>query len=104
MPCALPIRSEEHTSELQSHDNLVCRLLLEKKHNKELASHSPNPPLMPHAHQCAPAVRESAVDAGGERVRGRGGEGRMAARTREFFKLRGSTPVQTTYQKGPFLN
>src|SRR3954466_2140979 len=29
--CALPIRSEEHTSELQSHDNLVCRLLLEKK-------------------------------------------------------------------------
>src|SRR5260370_15024870 len=29
--CALPIRSEEHTSELQSHLNLVCRLLLEKK-------------------------------------------------------------------------
>src|SRR6202000_3544932 len=26
-----PIRSEEHTSELQSHVNLVCRLLLEKK-------------------------------------------------------------------------
>src|SRR5690242_21007895 len=25
------IRSEEHTSELQSHVNLVCRLLLEKK-------------------------------------------------------------------------
>src|SRR5690242_21457546 len=25
-----PIRSEEHTSELQSHVNLVCRLLLEK--------------------------------------------------------------------------
>src|SRR3954464_5737858 len=24
-------RSEEHTSELQSHDNLVCRLLLEKE-------------------------------------------------------------------------
>src|SRR3954462_3235556 len=24
-------RSEEHTSELQSHDNLVCRLLLEKR-------------------------------------------------------------------------
>src|SRR3954466_5766760 len=32
---ALPIRSEEHTSELQSHDNLVCRLLLEKKKKKE---------------------------------------------------------------------
>src|SRR2546430_8448007 len=26
-------RSEEHTSELQSQSNLVCRLLLEKKHN-----------------------------------------------------------------------
>src|SRR4051812_49861208 len=26
-----PARSEEHTSELQSHVNLVCRLLLEKK-------------------------------------------------------------------------
>src|SRR2546427_7945274 len=30
-------RSEEHTSELQSQSNLVCRLLLEKK--KSLASH-----------------------------------------------------------------
>src|SRR5690242_21207847 len=28
-------RSEEHTSELQSHVNLVCRLLLEKKKKKE---------------------------------------------------------------------
>src|SRR5260370_6452277 len=28
---ALVVRSEEHTSELQSHLNLVCRLLLEKK-------------------------------------------------------------------------
>src|SRR6266571_6030838 len=28
------VRSEEHTSELQSHVNLVCRLLLEKKNNK----------------------------------------------------------------------
>src|SRR5438034_5631757 len=26
----LPVRSEEHTSELQSHSDLVCRLLLEK--------------------------------------------------------------------------
>src|SRR5260370_10699676 len=29
--CAAARRSEEHTSELQSHLNLVCRLLLEKK-------------------------------------------------------------------------
>src|SRR5260370_18292022 len=28
------VRSEEHTSELQSHLNLVCRLLLEKKKRK----------------------------------------------------------------------
>src|SRR5438477_6672991 len=29
------VRSEEHTSELQSHVNLVCRLLLEKKKKQE---------------------------------------------------------------------
>src|SRR5690242_20843080 len=29
------LRSEEHTSELQSHVNLVCRLLLEKKKKKQ---------------------------------------------------------------------
>src|SRR5260221_8920091 len=28
------LRSEEHTSELQSHSDLVCRLLLEKKKNE----------------------------------------------------------------------
>src|SRR5438034_7519807 len=31
-------RSEEHTSELQSHSDLVCRLLLEKKKTKKLDS------------------------------------------------------------------
>src|SRR3989344_6232975 len=36
IPPQKPVRSEEHTSELQSHVNLVCRLLLEKKGN---ASH-----------------------------------------------------------------
>src|SRR2546430_6456870 len=30
------VRSEEHTSELQSQSNLVCRLLLEKKKNNRL--------------------------------------------------------------------
>src|SRR5438034_5444978 len=36
-------RSEEHTSELQSHSDLVCRLLLEKKKKKKegnIADHS----------------------------------------------------------------
>src|SRR5688572_31958705 len=32
--CPLRGRSEEHTSELQSQSNLVCRLLLEKKNKK----------------------------------------------------------------------
>src|SRR5438132_4879515 len=33
-------RSEEHTSELQSHSDLVCRLLLEKKKKKKNTTHS----------------------------------------------------------------
>src|SRR3712207_8551175 len=33
-PHRLPVRSEEHTSELQSRQYLVCRLLLEKKKKK----------------------------------------------------------------------
>src|SRR5438132_10218456 len=33
------LRSEEHTSELQSHSELVCRLLLEKKKKKQIRSH-----------------------------------------------------------------
>src|SRR5260370_10982176 len=36
-------RSEEHTSELQSHLNLVCRLLLEKK---KISTESPNEHLI----------------------------------------------------------
>src|SRR5437867_5287260 len=38
------VRSEEHTSELQSPYDLVCRLLLEKKKKKTFAStiHEPN--------------------------------------------------------------
>src|SRR4029434_10865932 len=42
------LRSEEHTSELQSHLNLVCRLLLEKKKNNcSLLIHTHDT----HAHQ-----------------------------------------------------
>src|SRR5438132_6622356 len=33
-------RSEEHTSELQSHSDLVCRLLLEKKKKKTHKKHA----------------------------------------------------------------
>src|SRR4051812_49632933 len=35
-------RSEEHTSELQSHVNLVCRLLLEKKKKKHKEQYNAN--------------------------------------------------------------
>src|SRR3712207_7323430 len=39
-PCPVTAaRSEEHTSELQSRQYLVCRLLLEKKKNKSACSH-----------------------------------------------------------------
>src|SRR2546430_13730112 len=43
-PTASPNRSEEHTSELQSQSNLVCRLLLEKKKQTRhrIAIHRPN--------------------------------------------------------------
>src|SRR2546427_7558092 len=41
---ASPLRSEEHTSELQSQSNIVCRLLLEKK----------NQPNVPTVHQSSP--------------------------------------------------
>src|SRR5438270_6755927 len=34
-------RSEEHTSELQSQSNLVCRLLLEKKKKRQYDGHGP---------------------------------------------------------------
>src|SRR5256885_12456425 len=35
----VPLRSEEHTSELQSPCNLVCRLLLEKKKQQDPTTH-----------------------------------------------------------------
>src|SRR5437868_8995268 len=46
----IEVRSEEHTSELQSRFDLVCRLLLEKKKNKEevsIATHSVDPNTFP---------------------------------------------------------
>src|SRR5690242_21467852 len=46
------LRSEEHTSELQSHVNLVCRLLLEKKkkqHNTLSNRHTQTPTTRPPA-------------------------------------------------------
>src|SRR3712207_7174760 len=38
-PRLVDVRSEEHTSELQSRQYLVCRLLLEKKNSNSLPTH-----------------------------------------------------------------
>src|SRR5437773_9537559 len=47
-------RSEEHTSELQSHHDLVCRLLLEKKKSTSRRSHPPEKRLHIIAHAVLP--------------------------------------------------
>src|SRR2546430_5848403 len=47
----LATRSEEHTSELQSQSNLVCRLLLEKKNSNE-SERLPSPRRRLPAHTC----------------------------------------------------
>src|SRR5260370_17315725 len=48
-------RSEEHTSELQSHLNLVCRLLLEKKKNRTPRQLRPEPSPA-YSHDASPTV------------------------------------------------
>src|SRR2546430_5288415 len=52
-------RSEEHTSELQSQSNLVCRLLLEKKKKKKRTLHHPDQIAHELAHHSA---RESVTE------------------------------------------
>src|SRR5260370_28913240 len=54
-------RSEEHTSELQSHLNLVCRLLLEKKKANDAVRDAAIPHALrtytaPHARECSAAA------------------------------------------------
>src|SRR5438270_8689233 len=44
-------RSEEHTSELQSQSNLVCRLLLEKKKKMHVRRHAARHPRRPQHRQ-----------------------------------------------------
>src|SRR4051812_49691132 len=48
-------RSEEHTSELQSHVNLVCRLLLEKKKKETIITVT-----LPTSYPSAPRLLEEA--------------------------------------------
>src|SRR3954465_3008632 len=69
MPCALPIRSEEHTSELQSHDNLVCRLLLEKKNNAVTVRRAAARPLASRGPAPAGSLRDHSVGVRGRAAR-----------------------------------
>src|SRR2546426_4854296 len=50
----LAVRSEEHTSELQSPCNLVCRLLLEKKKNTQSKLHYSHQLTILHSAACTP--------------------------------------------------
>src|SRR4029434_2678796 len=95
-------RSEEHTSELQSHLNLVCRLLLEKKTQSEWQ-------LRTHGHSdidCALGVhsRGAAPHRATRAARG-------AARSRNschhsslsvFLNVPGSTEYYSLSIRGPF--
>src|SRR2546430_9675695 len=56
-------RSEEHTSELQSQSNLVCRLLLEKKNNTSRSS----PDRLPV--EASSGMRSYVVNGGGTQLR-----------------------------------
>src|SRR3712207_6891092 len=56
VPVVLDRRSEEHTSELQSRQYLVCRLLLEKKNTMQIDVHTATGPLSRHPHEIGPHV------------------------------------------------
>src|SRR3954464_865618 len=93
MPCALPIRSEEHTSELQSHDNLVCRLLLEKTTKNAVTITSTDArrvPLDPTRNQSGP--RHPGADEHPERV---GARCQWAEPGRSGFFLRRPAPAES---------
>src|SRR3954467_6585785 len=89
--CKKCARSEEHTSELQSHDNLVCRLLLEKTEDSARRSSSPSMLI-------APGSRGGGRPAGAPR-RGRTGGGAPGlpgvlggASRRQFFLIPSAPP------------
>src|SRR5438477_5923886 len=56
-PCE-SARSEEHTSELQSHVNLVCRLLLEKKKSKAFSYVTTQNPIYRVQRATAPSLSQ----------------------------------------------
>src|SRR5260221_10624843 len=54
-------RSEEHTSELQSHSDLVCRLLLEKKKNPGIIPISRSPIIASYIQPSSPPAAWSGL-------------------------------------------
>src|SRR3954465_12356018 len=92
--CKKCARSEEHTSELQSHDNLVCRLLLEKKkydsvHTSEEGWHNALRPVGGHG----PCARRSRA---GSRRSVHGGSEGSASRYAFVFFLNNAPPPNFT--------
>src|SRR5258708_9300817 len=57
---ACTVRSEEHTSELQSPDHLVCRLLLEKKNKYTIFITVPQRTAFDFALKCRCVLRQTA--------------------------------------------
>src|SRR5260221_9515282 len=54
----LKSRSEEHTSELQSHSDLVCRLLLEKKKKNKYDHHVAAAPRLHYRSGVSPVLKQ----------------------------------------------
>src|SRR3954464_11123249 len=84
-------RSEEHTSELQSHDNLVCRLLLEKKNEPSHCGRNDGRDGELHAEYEWRRVRAL----GENRIAGNSTSSRQffkALQTRGFFLIIGGPP------------
>src|SRR3954467_12274134 len=98
--CAL--RSEEHTSELQSHDNLGCRLLLEKK-DLNAAAGPPAPHERGRAGGSAPGAAGASAPRGGgwagASVPGRSGCGSWTT----FFLMNGPPPESYPFSLPPPL-
>src|SRR3954462_11139788 len=90
--CAL--RSEEHTSELQSHDNLVCPLLLEKKSAADVLATIPTPTGTRGPPCCLPCRRQP-VRAGvpGARLRA----GHLLGELGELFFFHGQEAPQAIH-------
>src|SRR6202023_2862780 len=97
------LRSEEHTSELQSLRHLVCRLLLEKKKQGRPPRQDPNRP--PRRRPTSRAtVRRAGQSCANTGTYGGGGAAWFAVVA--FFFFKGSAPprVEPLSQHGPLPN